>query len=158
MEEVIALQQAKADTLDLEFYTGLHMVQSALGNYRMEVQGGSPPDLDVIDQILGQIDKIHALKERREKLKLMIPAEDLIAKIKFDDPRFQYLLQEQFRKQETETVRGTVMYFLKMLLEKPEVLKEFIEALPEGFQPYAESFLEKHAEVKDVIIERQEES
>jgi len=151
MEEVIQLQKQKADTLDLEFYTGLHMVQSALGNYREQVQSGGSPDLDMIDQILGQIDKIHSLKERRAKLKLMIPADELITKIKFDDPRFQYVLQEQFRTQEQEVVRGTIMYFLKMLMEKPTILKEFIDMLPEGFQPYAESFLDKHAEVKDVL-------
>ncbi len=134
LDEIAAMQEAKDDGMEREYYVVLHMIQTVLRNYDPE-----SPDLGFAERYAKLVDTLVTIKERQAKLRLLVPPGENVRKLEFTDPRVQYLLKERFRDAEISTIRGTLALLFKYVAGDPELTKRLYQSLPERLQAYVTS-------------------
>lgn len=126
----------------LRFYFAKAMgqYQNALKAYQNEIPA------DVIgegNRLTAMIDKLASINEKR--MKSMVPLQEQIVRVQFDDPSVVYHLKEKLREMESFTIRRV----LAVLMETVDPTGElgFKQRIPTSFAPYLPPPKEAHAEV-----------
>jgi hypothetical protein len=131
LDEIAAMQEAKDDALEREFYVVKHMIQAALQGYDPK-----SADLGFAERYAKLLETALSIKERRAKLRLLVPRDEAVTKLEFTDPRVQLLLKEKFRDLQVSTVRGTLALLFQRVASDPDLTKQLYESLPERLQEY----------------------
>ena len=139
LDEIAAMQEAKDEGLEREFYVVKHMLQTVLRQYDAALC-----DLGFAERYAKLVETALAIKERRAKLRLLVPPGDANQKLEFTDPRVQLLLKKKFRDLQLSTMRGTVMLLFERVADDPELAQRLFKSLPERLREYASPAPEGH--------------
>lgn len=133
LDEIAAMQEVQDEGLEREFYVVKHMLQTVLQGYDPAVG-----DFTFVERYAKLLETAVSIKERRAKLRLLVPPEEANRKLEFTDPRVQLILKEKFKDAYVSTVRGTLALVFERLAGDAELTKRLYESLPERFQEYVD--------------------
>lgn len=129
IEAIAAMQAAKDDDLDDEFYAVKHFLQLALSEH-----GNARDKLEFAERAAGLLDRAVGIKERQARLRLISPPSDA-TKLEFSDPRVQLVVKQQLLDSTESAIKGT----LSLLLEaatRAGFFDQMLSLMPERLRSY----------------------
>jgi hypothetical protein len=131
LDEIAAMQEAKDEGLEREFYVVRHMLQTVLQGY-----DPAAVDFTFVERYAKLLETAVSIKERRAKLRLLVPPGENERKLEFTDPRVQLVLKEKFRDAHLSTVQGTVALIFQRVAGDVELTNRLYQSLPERFRDF----------------------
>jgi hypothetical protein len=143
-EEILTLQELMVQD-DTSLMREFHMLRLLFGraieqfqNASLKLGGDCPVDLiGELRRLAGIIDRLSAIAERRAKARLIVPPEEQVVRVEFNDPRVQYFIKEAFRDTEIKTIKRVLAVVLQYADPKGEL--GISKKIPPSLFPYLPS-------------------